>query len=113
MARVTRPGAKVLCLCTHGNSRSVCLAFLLKGLGVDALAAGVGLAGADTLKTLVDWAETVILASGPDAPALLAKAPAAGGKLVVWDVGPDIYFRGFDERLLNQYRERIKQDQNP
>jgi hypothetical protein len=110
MGTVVAPGRKVLCLCTHGNSRSVGLAFLLKGEGCDALAAGVGLAGADTLRTLVEWAEVVVLVAGPDVPALLAKAPAAEGKLVVWDVGPDNYFRGFDDRLLSQFKARIAED---
>jgi predicted protein tyrosine phosphatase len=53
---------KVLCICEHGNVRSVALAYLIKTIyGHDALACGMRETGDDTKSMLLKWAEIVIV----------------------------------------------------
>src|SRR3990167_998913 len=92
---------KVLCICEGGNSRSVALAWLFKKqLDMDAIAVGIRENKEDTLEMLGDWADHVILTDKK----LEAKLPESlkNGKLRVWSVGPDIYFQGFAESLMNK-----------
>ena len=99
-------GPKVLTICEHGNSRSVGLAYLLKhhsGQGVgpyEAIPIGVRRVSPDTFRMLIGWADNVILTDA----ALQHLLPDCGGKLLIWDVGADVYFRGIDQRLLDKYQ---------
>lgn len=93
-------GRKVLAVCEHGNSRSVALAYKLKRRRADALACGVAKASPSTLDMLCTWADTIIVVD----KTLAHRLPAsAASKVLIWDVGPDVYFKGFKRELLRQY----------
>ncbi len=93
-------GDKILVLCRAGISRSVGLCWLLKTqYGKDAIPAGVGYNSPETIKHLYDWSDTTILVDGE----MREHLPNDWKKLIVWDVGPDLYFKGFDEKLINRY----------
>lgn len=100
---------KVVCICERGNSRSVALAWILKDqLGHDAVAIGIKTAG-EALKTfLYEWADKIILVDKQfvdEIPKTYKK------KLLVWDVGLDRYFRGFEQDLLDQYSTYLSKDE--
>ena len=98
---------KVLCVCEHGNSRSVALAYLLKRAGHDALAMGVTTASPMTADLLANWADVVILTDSQLLPKL---SPFVAGKLKIYDVGDDLYFRGFDKGLLALLQAHLERD---
>lgn len=91
---------KILCVCERGNSRSVCMAFLFKDmLHQDALAVGLTSSSEDTKRLLYEWADVIILVAG----SLVDMIPDAyRGKLMVWDVGEDVYFQGFHQDLIDK-----------
>lgn len=101
------PGQKILCLCSHGNSRSVALAYLLKEQHYEAIALGINVSSELTIKMLAEWADHIILTVASLEVALLAKVPGVVNKLLIWDVGEDVFFRGFDGKLLRFYRDQI------
>lgn len=97
---------KILCLCQKGNSRSAALTwYLRKYMGHETLAAGMRTTSEETKKVLFNWAEMIILVVKEYKGEIPRKC---WNKLKVWDVGRDIYFRGFDERLINKFKNYIK-----
>ena len=80
---------KILCLCSAGAKRSNYLAFVLKGYGHDALAAGVDLNTPDTVAFLSDWAERIVVAE----PFMANKVPERNRPKIYQTVllGPDIW----------------------
>lgn len=97
---------RILCVCEHGNSRSVALAYILKRQGYDAVAMGVATAGAETQAMLCQWADKVIVLDVRLLPQLKMQPE---GKLKVYDLGDDIWFRNFRAELmtiLNGFLER-------
>jgi predicted protein tyrosine phosphatase len=102
---------RVLTVCQRGNSRSVALGWILKdGLGAEALCAGVETSSPATLAMLCEWAEVVIVVDAR----LTDRIPVAyAAKLLVWDVGRDVYFRGFDDRLVAQFEHFLEQHVMP
>lgn len=87
-----------------GNSRSVALAWLLKKkYHADALAAGIDAQSRTTLRVLCDWAEIVILTDGLLQDDLLITVPECESKLLIWDVGRDVWFKDFAEDLIQRY----------
>jgi len=100
---------KILCLCHRGNSRSVALAWILKDkmreMKHEVIATGVGVVSRKTRRMLYDWAELVILVDKRYKHWIQEKY---WGKLKVWDVGRDVYFRGFDEKLIEKFEKYIK-----
>ena len=98
-------GQKILALCQKGNMRSVALAFLLKKKhGADAIAAGLVTSSPDTIGMLCIWADLVVVTDKKLMPLV---PPGYEEKLLLWDVGTDRWFKGFDEGLLNKYKEYI------
>ena len=53
---------KVLCVCHAGYVRSAATAMILKDRGFDAIAVGVNHASSETLDTLGNWADKILLA---------------------------------------------------
>ena len=96
---------KILCLCHRGNSRSVALAWILKDhMGHEAIATGMEIMSPETKEMLFNWAERIILVD----KILESEIPEQyKGKLKVWDVGPDRFFRGFEKDLLEMYQNYI------
>lgn len=99
---------KILCVCEGGNSRSVTLALLLKdGLHQDALSMGIRRNSEETKNMLYEWADKIILVAGKCESEIPDKFR---DKLVIWDVGDDVYFGGSSRRLITKYKEYMKQD---
>ena len=99
---------KVLCTCENGNSRSVALAYILKRqYGFDALAMGLHVSMPQTKDMLFDWADQVVLTDAT----LIGEIPnRVLGKLKIYDVGEDRYFKGFKRELLDQFRQYLEND---
>jgi hypothetical protein len=97
---------KVLCVCRNGNSRSVALAWLLKHKhGQDALAMGLRKNSHETQQMLYEWADLIILTAGKYAGEIPDVYTA---KLRIWDVGSDVWFKGFAPDLVEHYQHFIK-----
>lgn len=95
-------GQKILALCQKGNSRSVALAFILKKFGADSLAAGLKTSAPETIDMLCQWASLIIVTDKK----LMPLVPSGyDEKVKLWDVGSDRWFKGFDQSLLNKYKE--------
>lgn len=91
---------KILTICAMGNSRSVALAFSLKEMKYDAIAMGIEIASDDTQKMLFEWANKIILVD----KRFEHKIPEIyKEKLLIWDVGGDRFFRGFEPELMDMY----------
>lgn len=91
---------KILVLCDQGENRSPTLAHQLKYLGHDVLTAGLARNSADTLHILRHWADKIIITEAGQLP--------VGGKVELWDIGPDIYPRPFNKKLLKIVRLLIE-----
>lgn len=87
---------KILCVCRRGNSRSAGFATLLRErCKVESLCCGIEAVTDDTWKMLYAWADKVIVMYEP----LIAQIPQPHDKLLLCDVGHDVYWRGIDDRL--------------
>lgn len=96
---------RVLCICAAGNSRSAALAYLLKGMGVEAIAVGADVHSSETLLTLSRWATHVVVMRDT----ILDRIPIElRDRAYLCDVGADRYFRGHSEELLDQCRAFIE-----
>lgn len=96
---------RLLILCEQGNNRSVTLAGQLKYLGHDILTAGLHTNSPDTVRTLGDWAQKVILTDR----AQVAMLPLgfSEDKVAVWQIGPDNYPRPYNKELLQKVRQLV------
>lgn len=103
-------GPKVLTVCERGNSRSVALAFVLKDYTIgkpEAIACGIKSTSKETFAMLADWADTIVLVDKKFEQDIPKKYKV---KLKICDVGPDIYFRGFETSLLLQYTDFLTKE---
>ena len=102
---------KIVCLCQRGNSRSVALAWILKDkmreMKHEVIATGMLVTSRQTRRMLYDWADLIILVVGRYKHWIPEEYHH---KLRVWDVGSDIYFRGFDDGLIKMFEEYIKNE---
>ena len=99
---------KILCLCERGNSRSVALAWILKDhMGHNAIASGMRTMDDETKEMLYNWAERIILVDKTFEDEIPVEYKT---KLKVWDVGPDRFFRGFEQSLLDTYVKYINEE---
>lgn len=96
----------VLCLCNHGNTRSVALAYLIKTIYKhDVLTGGVEENSDETLKMLFNWSDKII-----------ALTPEAKNKVVElgWDaeslyVGDDVWHNPFAQELQHKLLKNLKE----
>ena len=102
---------KIVVMCKIGNSRSVALAYLLKKMKHEAIAIGMHSTKRSTRKMLYDWADLIILVISEKKYKHWIPEEYHP-KVKVWDVGPDIYFRGYDKGLLQIFKNYIKKDLN-
>src|SRR6266849_2021611 len=93
---------KVVCMCQGGNSRSVACGYLLKyEYGIDTLACSWERNSPATLKMLFEWADAVIVME----TYFKQYVPEEyHHKLVVIDVGPDVWANGLHPDLLDKIR---------
>jgi len=91
---------KVLTICSAGTVRSVSLAHVLKSCyGVDAIPTGHDLNSQETLDMLSDWADLIVVMQ----PHFAADLPARNAKkVVIVDVGPDVWGNPLDVGLLRK-----------
>lgn len=88
---------KILSVCQAGTVRSGALTIVAKGMGHDALQAGIAFNPPATLKMLVDWADVVLLAE----PWIAAHLPPeAEPKLRDTGLGPDRWQNPLHPELL-------------
>lgn len=80
---------KILCICSAGAKRSNYLAFVLKGMGHDALAAGIDMNKIETIEFLGNWADMIVVAE----PFMKNRLPASIQSKVRDDlaIGPDVW----------------------
>lgn len=98
---------KILCVGRKGNSRSVVLAYLLKLKGHDAIAVGMRCMGRDTRKMMLDWADLIVVLHEKCQEGIPEEY---WGKTRIWEVGPDIYLKGFDENLTYMLETNMKRE---
>ena len=99
---------RILCLCERGNSRSVALAWILKDhMGQNAIASGMRTMDDETKELLYKWADRIILVDKNFEPEIPEQYKL---KLKIWDVGPDRFFRGFEQSLLDTYVKYINEE---
>lgn len=99
---------RVLAVCERGNSRSHAMTWLLKDcFGVESIACGIRAVGAETWQLLYDWADIVVLMHAP----LLKFIPSANrDKIVICEVGPDVYWRVPSSTLCDLCERFIKSE---
>lgn len=98
---------KFLCVCQGGRVRSGAMAWALKDVGQDSLAAGWEATPKDTLKMLCDWADAVVVMQAEFIARLEAKLGAGNmdlRKVIVVDVGLDVYGTPTHDLLLPYVR---------
>lgn len=109
---------RILVVCDEGNNRSVTVAGQLKYWGHDCLCVGLNRNSAATVKSLIMWAELVILTEAPQLARIAASTQLdfdesllgyAGTQYEVWDIGPDRYPRPYNKELLKKVKAIIQQ----
>jgi hypothetical protein len=98
---------KILCLGRKGDSRSAVLAWILKQLGHDAIAVGMRCMGKDTRIMLLDWADLILLLHEKCGEGV---AQEYWGKLKVWPIGKDVYFKPPDQALIDILEVHMRRD---
>lgn len=103
---------KILCICEHGNVRSVALAYLLKTIyGYDVLACGVRETSEQTKGMLYQWADKIIFLDRELQDYKLLKNSKTSGyknKLYCLDVGPDIWHDANAQELHHKLLKGLK-----
>ncbi|MBN9520849.1 hypothetical protein J0H58_20400 [bacterium] len=99
---------KYLCCCQGGKVRSVAAKYILNDeLGQRAvLTVGLEKTDESTVNMLCEWAELVLVVATPEV-ALLVPA-AHWDKVVLLDVGPDVYGRYNHPSLLKKVRPLVE-----
>lgn len=98
----------ILCVCEHGNNRSVTMAWLLKYVeDFEALTAGLAYHTPETLKMLFEWADVITV---PEDKLLTLIPEEYKHKVKFYNIGPDNYPRPFNKDLLNKARVLMNAD---
>jgi hypothetical protein len=116
---------KILIVCDEGLNRSVTIRGQLQYLGYDCLTVGLKRNSLGTIKMLFDWSDLVILTSKDQGKRLVKlldtiwldndgpiSLTAAGWNTQLWDIGPDIYPRPYNKKLLALVRRLIQTNKN-
>lgn len=100
-----------LCVCERGNCRSVHLAGILKeDLHQDAIALGITAAALYTQVLLGEWADHIVLCDQE----LMDLVPEPWkAKLLLFDVGEDRFFQGWNPTLITLFRNHLNEHANP
>lgn len=90
---------KVLCICEHGNVRSVALAYLIKTIYKhEAIAIGWATTSDETRLMLYDWADMIV---GLVMPKKIVRGWNVD-KFRFLDVGPDVWHDPFNQELQHK-----------
>ena len=102
------PVKHILCVCEHGNNRSVTMAYLLKYVAdFEPLTAGLGYHTPETLKMLFEWADVITV---PEEKLLAMIPEEYKHKIKFYNIGEDIYPRPHNPELLKKARELMEAD---
>ena len=116
---------KFLCLCNHGNVRSVALRTLIWRTNGDkltgttpeliknfvkneAIAMGAHSTTRETLEMLINWADKVIDLSDNDEQINPLLEELSGDKYIRYDIGPDIWGYSLHPDLQNKLKPLMK-----
>ena len=96
---------KVLTVCSHGNVRSVALAYILKVVfSWEAIPIGLYTTTEETRKMLVDWADLVIVTNVQDYKDFTPKSD----KIMLLDLGHDVWKNPFHQELQHKILKHIR-----
>lgn len=98
---------KFLCICQGGRVRSGAMAWALKDVGQDSLAAGWEATSKETLKMLCDWADGIVVMQQEFIARLQAKLGNENfdlRKVLIVEVGPDVFGTPTHDWLLPYVR---------
>ena len=98
----------ILCVCEHGNNRSVTMAWLLKYVeNFETLTAGLSYHTPQTLKMLFEWADVITV---PEEKLLALIPEEYKSKIKFYNIGEDIYPRPHNKVLLDKARAMMEAD---
>ena len=98
----------ILCVCAHGNNRSVTFAWLLKYVGnFETLTAGLEYHSPETLNMLFNWADIIVV---PEDKLLGLVPEEHKSKIKFYNIGEDRYPRPFNKELLQKSRYLLETD---
>lgn len=98
----------ILCVCEHGNNRSVTMAHILKyASNFETLTAGLGYHTQETLEMLFNWAEVIVV---PDEKLLPLIPEKYKPKVKFYNIGEDIYPRPFNKELYARAKALMEGD---
>ena len=99
---------KFLCVCNHGNVRSVCLSRLLKDTRQhEAFAIGAQLFSEESIKYLIDWSDKVIvMCEGEKDREKMQNL--AKDKYVLFDIGADRWFNPMHPELIEIIKNKLR-----
>lgn len=98
----------ILCVCAHGNNRSVTIAWLLKYVeNFETLTAGLEYHTPETLQMLFEWADVITV---PEKKLIDLIPDVYKHKIKFYDIGPDVYPRPFNPRLLVKAKTLLEAD---
>lgn len=97
---------KILCICEHGNVRSVALRYLLETIyGYDALAMGMKDNSEETKQLLYQWADKIIFL---DSRLMINLPVSINQKIHLIDVGSDVWHNSQAQELHHKILKQLK-----
>lgn len=98
----------ILCVCAHGNNRSVTMAWLLKYVeNFETLTAGLEYHTPETLRMLFEWADVITV---PEKKLLDLIPEEYKHKIKFYDIGEDVYPRHHNPELLRKAKKLMDED---
>jgi hypothetical protein len=92
---------KVAVFCKGGICRSAAMSNELKKYGHDVLVGGLGYNSPEAIEMLTDWADRIVVMQQELAPLV---PPNGRGKMVIADIGPDVWEHSSDPDLIARCR---------
>ena len=98
----------ILCVCEHGNNRSVTMAHILKYVeNFETLTAGVAYHSYQTLEMLYQWADVIVV---PEDKLLHLIPLSYKHKIKFYNIGEDKYPRPFNQELYQKAKKLMEAD---
>ena len=98
----------ILCVCEHGNNRSVTMAHILKYVpGFETMTIGLSYHTPETQKMMFEWADRIVVPEDK----LLALIPEEyKSKIKFYNIGEDVYPRPFNPVLYKRAKDLMDKD---
>ena len=98
----------ILCVCEHGNNRSVTMAWLLKYVeNFETMTIGLNYHSDETKKMMFEWADVITV---PEDKLLLMIPEEYKHKVKFYPIGEDFYPRPFNKVLLAKAKQLMEAD---